>query len=191
MKRPGDLSHSPYLDLRVLLGQDTGVPIHHTLQQQSFTEFEKQASKINELGSNARSLGILLLRQGMDVALVQRTGTHPGWALPSGSVQPGESFRRAFHREIAEEIDVTEPPKNVRAAHIEKRIFEAPDGRKQFIYVAMYVGHLANDQEIKLTEAGTQEGIVAVAAHPLKDLPADMAFGDDQKITDTLRLRIA
>jgi 8-oxo-dGTP diphosphatase len=41
------------------------------------------------------------------VLAARRTGTHPGWELPGGKVEAGESAEAAVVREIAEELGCT------------------------------------------------------------------------------------
>lgn len=53
--------------------------------------------------------GIVARRQGADyyVALIREKGA-PGYVLPKGRLEPGESIEQAAHREIAEEAGLTE-----------------------------------------------------------------------------------
>jgi putative (di)nucleoside polyphosphate hydrolase len=52
------------------------------------------------------NVGIVLMRDGGEVFLGQRTGGR-GWQFPQGGVRQGESIEQALYRELQEEIGLT------------------------------------------------------------------------------------
>lgn len=61
------------------------------------------------------NVGIVLMRDGGDVFLGQRTGAR-GWQFPQGGIRQGEPVEQALYRELREEIGLERPQVAVVAA---------------------------------------------------------------------------
>lgn len=167
----------------------TTLPVVRSTKPVTAVEFDRQRQSISRRRTNASVLGVIVLPSTTEIALVNRTiGSHIGLALPSGSVEPGETFCQAFDREMSEELGIE--ISGAHAVQIEQRTFESSTDR-QHIYVATFMARLAMGQEVHQTDAATREGIVATVV-PLSDLPQVMAFENDlKKIHDLPQLLAA
>jgi ADP-ribose pyrophosphatase YjhB (NUDIX family) len=173
----------------------SSVPIRLTEHPKSAASYEHQARRVAERGSAANVVAVLLGRGG--VVLVERTTTHAGWALPSGSVMTNEneSFLQAFRRESAEETGLDIPPSSAALVDVEIRQFVNIDtGKRQHTIVGTVVGRPMGDLvagELPLTPEAKAEGLRTVGAYALNALP-ELIFEDAGKITDAIhRLEMA
>ena len=62
------------------------------------------ASVDRDPGRYRAGVGIVLTDGAGHVWLGQRSGTHPGWQLPQGGIEPGEAIEAALWRELMEEV---------------------------------------------------------------------------------------
>lgn len=179
------LSQYPELDY-LLPGCPNDTEIIENTYLKTPEAFAKQRESVARRRSHASVVGIMLLEQER-IALVHRTGSNAGLALPSGSVktEEHESLLDALAREMREELAVVPEPDSVHIQDLEIRTF-VMDGRpeRQHVFVATFVGHIAAGQEVQQTEAATLEG-VRVGTYPLNNLPP-LVFNDTQKVLHAL-----
>jgi 8-oxo-dGTP pyrophosphatase MutT (NUDIX family) len=192
MKVPSEHPLPP--DLEFLLAGSPAIAITESHRLMDAKEFEKQRLSVIRRGNNASVVGIIRLQlRRAHIALVERrTGSNQGWALPSGSVKPGETFLQALYREMDEELGVGLAHGSVRPPLVEVRHFEHnTTGEIQLAQVATFVGDVALGETIHLTASAREEGLAAVEAFALNDLPEHLAFGDESKIALLLDRRAA
>ena len=109
-------------------------------------------------------------------ALLVKHGYVPGWHLPGGGVEVGETFEEALARELAEEANVVlEGPPTLHGLFFNRRA-----SRRD--HVAVYVvrrfrvsGERAPDREI-----------VAARFFPLDALPSDTTRGTRSRLAEVL-----
>jgi ADP-ribose pyrophosphatase YjhB (NUDIX family) len=169
----------------------SSIPIRLTEYPKSATSYERQARSVADRGSAASVVAVLLGRGA--VVLVERTTTHAGWALPSGSVMTGanESFLQAFQRESLEETGMDIPLSSADLLDVEIRQFVNMDtGERQHTFVgtvvARPVANLVAGLELPLTPDAKAEGLRTVGAYALNALP-ELIFRDEEKIRDAMQ----
>ncbi len=125
------------------------------------------------------TLGVRVLVHDVEadsVFLVRHTYV-PGFQLPGGGVETGETAHEALERELLEEgnITLTGVPRLVSAhfnRHVSRRdhvlLFHATDFRQES----------AKQPDVEIAEAGF---------YPLNDLPADTTAGTRRRIEEILR----
>jgi 8-oxo-dGTP pyrophosphatase MutT (NUDIX family) len=87
----------------------------------------------------------------------------PGWRLPGGGRQPGETARDAILRELREEIGMTSHGRVQLAAELEQR----PDYRRDLVSVVIV-------EDVRYTPRWSWE-VERVTEVGLYDLPGDLA----------------
>ncbi len=124
-----------------------------------------------------RTLGArALVLRGDAILLVRHTYT-PGWYMPGGGIDPGETPLDAVEREVYEEAGVVceAPPRLVNAYH-------NPDGARDD-YILLYE---VRDFEIRPV---TSAEIAESRWFPLHALPEDIAPGTRRRIEEHLGQR--
>ncbi len=103
-------------------------------------------------------------RPGRPVVLIRRRNPPPGWALPGGFVDPGETLEQAAVREAREETGLAVGLQALLGCYSDPS--RDPRGHTiSVIYVATARG----------TPVGADDAVEAVAFDP-NDLPASLAF---------------
>ncbi len=188
MQRPNRLV--TFTDLAELAPGLPTEAVTRTTTLKSPEEFQKQTESVTRRRTNASVVGIILLEKER-VALVKRSGTNSGWALPSGSLKPygllrsHETFEHGLHREIRQELGVHLDPLSIGISEAEERKFvNIEDGRSQNIYVVTFMARAACGESIRQTRAATREDLT-VGSAPLRSTPP-LAFNDNAKIINAL-----
>lgn len=121
-----------------------------------------------------------VIRNGKDqVILAKRSGMHPGWSLPGGTVEEGEDFEQAFAREIAEEIGISvDAPELVE---IERKRFHSPTAETFDFTLAVFVARMIEDDLPETTAEAIAEGLT-VRLFGRDEIPPEMILGDREKL---------
>ena len=118
--------------------------------------------------------GLVLDEQGR--ALLVKHGYVPGWHLPDGSVDAGESFEDALARELAEEANVVLEGSPTLHGLFHNRHVSRRD------HVAVYVV-----RRFRVTgERAPDREIVAAQFFPLDALPPDTTRGTRSRLAEVL-----
>lgn len=75
-----------------------------------------------------RASAAVVIRDGAARVMIVRPTYKPGWELPGGSVDPGESPRLAAEREVAEELGIRLAVATARVAY---QIADTDVGRRK------------------------------------------------------------
>ncbi|MGA2495884.1 MAG: NUDIX domain-containing protein [Roseiarcus sp.] len=115
-----------------------------------------------------------LVLDEMGRALLVKHGYVPGWHLPGGGVEVGESFAEALTRELAEEANVVlEGPPTLHGLFYNRRV-----SRRD--HVAVYVV-----RRFRVTgERAPDREIVAARFFPLDALPPDTTRGTRSRLAE-------
>ena len=111
------------------------------------------------------------------IVLVKRRYPPPGWAIPGGFVDPGESLQEAVCREAKEETSLDVSVKEI--FHIYSRPWRDPRG--DTVSVIYYCTARGKPQ-------GGDDAAEAVAFDP-EHLPEEIAFDHEEIIRDFLHWR--
>jgi ADP-ribose pyrophosphatase YjhB (NUDIX family) len=111
------------------------------------------------------------------VLLIRRAHPPPGWALPGGFVDAGESLEEAVAREVAEETGLQ------LTAWAQFRAYSDPsrDPRHPMVSI-VFVGRATG-------EPRAADDAADAAFFPLDDLPAEIAFDHRRILGDYARQR--
>ena len=117
-----------------------------------------------------------LVLDEMGRALLVKRAYVPGWHLPGGGVEVGESFEEALARELAEEANVVvEGPPALHGLFYNRRV-----SRRD--HVAVYVV-----RRFRVTgERAPDREIVAARFFPLDALPPDTTRGTRSRLAEVL-----
>ena len=117
-----------------------------------------------------------LVLDEMGRALLVKHGYVPGWHLPGGGVEVGESFEEALTRELAEEANVVlEGPPILHGVFFNRRV-----SRRD--HVAVYVV-----RRFRVTgERAPDREIVAAQFFPVAALPPDATRGTRSRLAEVL-----
>ncbi len=121
------------------------------------------------------TVDIIIELPGQGIVLVHRKNFPPGWAIPGGFVDYGESVEAAARREAFEETGL----------HVELRgllgVYSAPERDPR--------GHTITTVFVATSHGTPMAGDDAarVAVYPIDRLPADMAFDHGSILQDYLR----
>lgn len=146
------------------------------VQDLSQEDFDRQRRKAR--GMRGGAIGILSAPSG-ELVLVRRTGLYAGWALPGGTVEPGEAFDAAFRREIEEEIGVA--ARSVELLLAETKHLVSPTGERVLFLLAVFGARILERTLPPRTAEAVREGLEVALFHP-EMLPSHMILGDRQKL---------
>jgi len=149
------------------------------------TDFDMQVAKNKSRNAEGGTLGVVWV-SNEEIVLVNRSGMHPGWALPGGTVEYGEDFDVAFLREVEEETAVVAAIK--RLLTVDRRLFISPSGKEYKFDLAVFEATSTQGQQARTTDMAVEEGLT-VATFNASDLPTDMIFNDRDRIEQALVLR--
>lgn len=143
----------------------------------AYTGFGNAAIRIAGLFRPELSLGVrvVALDDAARVFLV-RHSYRPGWHLPGGAVDLGESCLQAAVREAREEGNLTFP-----ALPQLFGLYWHPVGDRRD-HVAVYVARGATQPEPR----GPSLEIIAAGFHPLDALPEDLSAGSRRRIAEII-----
>ena len=116
-------------------------------------------------------------RPGRPIVLILRRNPPPGWALPGGFVDPGESLERAAVREAREETGLEVALEALLGCYSDP----GRDPRGHTVS-AVYVGR-AEGEPVGADDAAVAQAFV------LSDLPPDLAFDHPLILADYRRYR--
>lgn len=121
------------------------------------------------------TVDVVAIRDG-DVLLIRRRNPPPGWALPGGFVDYGESAAAAARRELREETGLEARTLDLLG------VYSDPGRDPRFHTVStVYVADVAG-------EPCAGDDAADVRWFPLDELPAEIAFDHRRIIADALRL---
>ncbi len=109
-----------------------------------------------------------------DLVLIRRKNPPPGWALPGGFVDPGETVEQAAIREALEETSLS--VELVRQFHVYSDPARDPRGHTVSV---VFIGRAAGQPE------GADDAAEA-RAFPRADLPTELAFDHGRILADYL-----
>jgi ADP-ribose pyrophosphatase YjhB (NUDIX family) len=148
-------------------------------------DFEAQKHKHFSRRALGGAIGIIRNARGR-IVLAKRSGMHPGWSLPGGTVEEGEDFSLAFQREIQEEIGVSLDA--VELIELERKRFISPHGESFDFLLAVFKAGMHEDTLPSPTDDAIAEGLEIALFDPA-GIPAEMILGDRQKLTQYLDVR--
>lgn len=142
--------------------------LRHRLLQRAYLAYSRV--------SRGMTLGVrAMLLKDDRVVLVQHSYL-PGWYLPGGGVEAGETVREALEREIREEVGA--------ALSGEPQLFGIYRNRRvRSDHIALYVCHAWTQRE---TPVVPNREIVACELVALDDLPADAAPATRSRIAEVI-----
>jgi ADP-ribose pyrophosphatase YjhB (NUDIX family) len=146
------------------------------VQEVSQDDFDRQCAKAQRARGGA--IGIVVAAGG-EIVLVRRTGLYAGWALPGGTVEPGEAFDAAFRREITEEIGVQVSSATLLIAETKRLV--SPAGQHAMFLLAVFEARLGGRTLPPPTADAIHEGLEAALFRP-DELPVSMILGDRAKL---------
>jgi 8-oxo-dGTP diphosphatase len=123
------------------------------------------------------AVDLIIEMEGDEIVLIRRRNPPPGWALPGGFLEYGESLEAAAVREAKEEtgLDI----ELIQQLHTYSNPSRDPRGHTvSTVFIARARG---------TPRAGDDAGDVRVC--PLSQLPTPLAFDHEQILADYLALR--
>jgi len=141
-------------------------------------DFQAQKHKHFSRRALGGAVGIVQNAKGQ-IVLVKRSGMHPGWALPGGTVEEGEDFSVAFSREIAEEIGISIDAPDL--IELERKKFISPEGETIDFILAVFEARMIDDELPEPTEDAVAEGLKVALFDPTS-IPSEMILGDRMKL---------
>lgn len=151
-------------------------------QPLSANSFILQKEKQERLQAQGGAIGVIF-SPDQSIFLTRRTQLHSGWALPGGTVEPGEDFATAFEREIAEELGID--IHDIELSQVEKKVFISPEQDQLEFVLCVFSAKTHTSIVPAPTDDAVKEGlIVDVFQHD--QLPEEMIFSDREKIMTIL-----
>jgi ADP-ribose pyrophosphatase YjhB (NUDIX family) len=142
---------------------------HHRLMQQGYLAFSRLA--------RGMTLGVRAMLLADDRVVLVRHSYVPGWYLPGGGVERGESLGEALEREIREETGaVLSGPAQLFGVYRNARVHRRD-------HVALYVCRAW--ERLDAPSVPNRE-IVACETFPLGDLPDDVSPATLARIREVL-----
>ncbi len=147
-------------------------------QPLSADSFVLQKEKQERLNAQGGAIGVIF-SPDQSIFLTRRTQLHHGWALPGGTVEPGEDFTAAFEREIAEELGID--IHDIELSQIEKKVFVSPAEEQLEFVLCVFSARTHTSTLPAPTEGALKEGLI-VDLFEQDRLPKEMIFSDLEKI---------
>ncbi|GAB6060866.1 NUDIX domain-containing protein [Desulfonatronum parangueonense] len=124
------------------------------------------------------TVDILINIPGKGIVLIERRNPPPGWALPGGFIDHGESAEQAAVREAREETGLDVELTGLLGVYSDPR----RDPRQHTIST-VYTAQAVNPEQMK---AGDDAGKVGI--FPVDALPSNLAFDHGRILQDYLRI---
>jgi HAD superfamily hydrolase (TIGR01450 family) len=115
--------------------------------------------------------------------LFERRHDSDVWALPTGRIEPGESFREAIQREVWEEIGVRLSVDRLCGVYSDpsRQVFAQESGWVMQAIMTVFV--------CRTTDTPRPDGVEVTEARffDVDELPSPIPFGDDEWVSDAIR----
>jgi ADP-ribose pyrophosphatase YjhB (NUDIX family) len=168
--------------LKALVRQYPNARLTTANQPLSEADFKAQKHKHFSRQALGGAIGIIRDPDGR-IVLAKRSGMHAGWSLPGGTVEEGEDFAVAFHREISEEIGVSLD--GVDLIELERKTFISPQGERFDFLLAVFEARMREERLPAPTDDAIAEGLEITLCDP-SDIPSEMILSDRQKLAQYL-----
>lgn len=169
--------------IRQLRGLYTDADFVTAYQPLSDDSFILQKEKQERLNAQGGAIGVIF-SPDQNIFLTRRTQLHSGWALPGGTVEPGEDFAAAFEREIAEELGID--IHHIELSQIEKKVFLSPKQEQLEFVLCIFSARTHTSTLPAPTEDALKEGLI-VDLFRHDQLPEEMIFSDREKVFRILK----